>query len=499
MAVAGAGIANSLRRTMNTFTNASQVERWSVFELTLRGPQDGNPFVEVSLRADFQYKHRAVEAEGFYDGEGTYKVRFMPDQCGAWTYTTSSNALELDGASGEFQCVPPNPTNHGPVRVAHSHHFAYADNTPYVPVGTTCYVWNHQGDELEEQTLQSLVTAPFNKIRMCVFPKDYDYSKNEPQRHAFEKKLDGTWNYERFNPDFFQHLELRVANLMMLGIEADLILFHPYDRWGYSTMDAETNERYLRYIVARLASYRNIWWSFANEFDILSGIAMQDWDRYFQLVQECDPSQHLRSIHNCRGFYDHGKPWVTHCSIQHSDLSRVSEWIRQYNKPVVVDECCYEGNINHGWGNIPAQELVHRFWEGFARGGYVGHGETYMHPQDILWWSKGGVLHGQSPARIAFLRHIIEQGPAEGLEAQDWYWDAACAALPGKYYLMYFGNRQPLFRDITIPNDKSFIIDLLDTWDMTITRIPGTYSGTCRVHLPGKPYLALRITRVGGE
>src|SRR5690606_13316316 len=120
-------------------------------------------------------------------------------------------------------------------------------------------------------------------------------------------------------------------------------------------------------------------------------------------------------------FYDHSKPWVTHCSIQHQDLSQATTWRKQYRKPVVVDECAYEGNINHNWGNITAQEMTHRFWEGFARGGYVGHGETYLHPEDILWWSKGGVLHGQSPARIAFLRELMEGGPP--LDPVDEHWD----------------------------------------------------------------------------
>jgi hypothetical protein len=298
------------------------------------------------------------------------------------------------------------------VSVRSQFHFVYADGAPYIPVGTTCYVWNHQRDALEECTLETLKTAPFNKLRMCVFPKHYDYNQNEPVYHPFEGAPIGNgtrWDFTRFNPVFFQHLESRIGDLLKLGVEADLILFHPYDRWGYSTMDRATDERYLRYIVARLAAYRNVWWSFANEYDLMPAKTMQDWDRLFQLVQECDPYQHLRSIHNCREFYDHAKPWVTHCSIQSSDLARAAEWRKLYRKPVVFDECCYEGNINHGWGNIPAQEMVHRFWEGFARGGYVGHGETYVHPEDILWWSKGGALHGQSPQRIAFLRRIMDQ------------------------------------------------------------------------------------------
>ena len=41
-------------------------------------------------------------------------------------------------------------------------------------------------------------------------------------------------------------------NCSSSGIEADLILFHPYDRWGYSNMGAENDDRYLRYVVARL-------------------------------------------------------------------------------------------------------------------------------------------------------------------------------------------------------------------------------------------------------
>ena len=147
------------------------VERWGIFELPLNGPKDGNPFVDVELSAEFRFKNRAVPAEGFYDGDGIYKIRFMPDAIGTWHYETKSNSGELDGKAGQFTCIAPSPGNHGPVRVVATHHFSYEDGTPYYPVGTTCYVWNHQGDELEEQTLATLKDAPFNKMRMCVFPK----------------------------------------------------------------------------------------------------------------------------------------------------------------------------------------------------------------------------------------------------------------------------------------------------------------------------------------
>ncbi len=71
-------------------------------------------------------------------------------------------------------------------------------------VGTTCYAWTHQGDELEEQTLKTLKTAPFNKLRMCVFPKHYGWNENEPVYYPFERTASGEWDFARFNPAYFQ-------------------------------------------------------------------------------------------------------------------------------------------------------------------------------------------------------------------------------------------------------------------------------------------------------
>ena len=405
-------------------------EQWNIFELNLEGPAEGNPFLDVELSCEFSYKKRIIRTEGFYDGDGSYKVRCMPDMEGEWHYRTISNVTELDGVTGSFTCTPASTGNHGPVKVHDTYHFAYADGHSYVPVGTTCYVWNLQGDELEERTLKTLESAPFNKMRMSVFPKRYSFNTNEPPNYPFPGEVTREWdpsmmwssrteeppdfwNFRYFNPAYFQHLENCILDLRARCIEADLILFHPYDAgaWGFDRMPREVNDRLLHYLVARLGAIRNVWWSFANEYDLFTGRTMEDWDHYMQLVQEIDPYQHLRSIHNCFSFYDHTKPWVTHCSVQSHFLSRVPRWRDKYNKPIVIDECGYEGDLPMSWGNISAEAMVSRFWTGFIQGGYVGHGETYLNEQEELWWSKGGVLRGDSVPRIAFLRKIFEQSP----------------------------------------------------------------------------------------
>ena len=72
------------------------VERWGIYEIRLSGPQAGNPYTDVRLSGHFRYRNRIVDADGFYDGDGVYLIRFMPDEPGEWTYTTSSNTAALD-------------------------------------------------------------------------------------------------------------------------------------------------------------------------------------------------------------------------------------------------------------------------------------------------------------------------------------------------------------------------------------------------------------------
>ena len=499
---------------------AAPVEQWGAAEIELAGPQDGNPFVDVELSATFRQGMRSLQVAGFYDGDGKYKIRFMPDAVGSWEYETRSNRSTLSGKTGKVQAVAPKPGNRGPVGVRNTWHFAYADGTPFWQVGTTSYSWTNQPAALQEQTLRTLAAAPFNKLRMGVFPKRHAFNTNEPPLYPFEGKAPAQWDFSRFNPAFFRNFEQRVGRLRDLGIEADIILFHPYDKghWGFDAMPAAANERYLRYIVARLAAYRNVWWSMANEFDFIKSKSMEDWDRYFQIVQASDPYQHPRSIHNALVFYNHNKPWVTHVSVQSGSLATDYEravLLRDvYNKPVVYDEVKYEGNFPQRWGNLTPQEMVLRFWEGAIAGAYVGHSETYTSPDEVVWWAKGGVLRGQSPARLEFFRKILSESPAQGLEPIDKWQGFPFAGQHGQYYLGYFGSEAPSSWPVVLHNKgladgMAFRAEVIDTWNMTVTPVPGVFEVRKRdaysfadkdgrsIALPGRPYMALRLVRAG--
>ena len=504
---------------------ASAVEQWGLFELALKGPAGGNPFTDVQFAAQFKQGTNIVVANGFYDGDGIYRARFMPELQGKWNYTTVSNARKLNGQTGSFRVTKPSRQNHGPVQVAHAYHFAYADRAPYEELGTTCYVWEWQPEPLQEQTLKTLASAPFNKIRFCVFPKRYVWNTNEPILYPFEGHPNTNWDFTRFNPKYFQHLEQRVADLQKLGIEADLILFHPYDEghWGFDRMPAEADDRYLQYVVARLSAYRNVWWSLANEWDFMRRKKESDFVRFGEIVSLADPYHHLLSIHYGTKLFNYSLPWITHSSIQDgraaSDPARARVDRDKYHKPVVYDEVQYEGNIPSGWGRLSAEELVYRFWNATVAGTYCGHGETYKSDDQVLWWSKGGVLKGQSPARLAFLNKVLADSPAEGIDPIDKA-HPECGGQPGKYYLVYLGKQavtnwgfeipKPAPDQAQLADGAKFTAEILDTWNMTVTPVPGVLTLKQKddssyadangrsIPLPGKPYIAIRIKRVGG-
>ncbi|HEU5080757.1 MAG TPA: DUF5060 domain-containing protein [Opitutaceae bacterium] len=507
------------RASSTAATPTDSVEKWGIFELELKGPAEGNPFVDVRLSAVFTDGAHTHEVDGFYDGDDVYRVRFMPEATGVWHYETKSNVWPLTGKTGAFTVTPATKNNHGPVRVRNTFHFGYADGTPFKPVGTTIYNWLDTPEDWQELTLKTLASAPFNKARMLILPQTESFRKKfAPPRWPFAGTPPRNWDLARFNPDFFRHYEQRLAQLRDLGIEADLILFNPYGKpWGFDTMSAEQNERYVRYVVARFAAYRNVWWSLANEFDFVRTKTMADWDRLFQIVQAADPYNHLRSIHNGALIYDHNKPWVTHVSMQNGaaveEPGRAELYRDVWRKPVVYDEVKYEGDSHYRWGNLTGEEMVHRFWCGTVAGTYVGHGDYFYRDDTDTWTSFGGRLHGESAPRIAFLRKVLEDGPAEGLDPIDKWQDPNTAGQPGRYYLIYFGHAAPtswpfqLYKN-GVADGQRYRIDVLDTWAMTVTPVPGEFvtkkldnyhfvdAKGGAVALPGKPGIALRIRRI---
>lgn len=517
-----------------------RVEQWGLQEISLQSNlAHANPFTDVDVRGRFSSGSRTVEVYGFYDGNHTWKVRFMPEQQGEWSYITLSNDAQLSGKSGRFLVGPPRGNNHGPVKVRNTYHFAYADGTPYFPLGTTLYNWLNRDRDLEGRTLNTLEKGPFNKVRFLVFPKWMAFNHVEPPRFPYVKAADGRFDLDRFDAEFFAHYEARLKDLQALGIEADIILFHPYDKWGFAEMDGRHDQRYLRYLVARFAAFRNVWWTLANEFDVFR--SQKNWKELGELLATVDPYGHLRGIHNCcLRFYDNSQAWIDHVILQDITAQRwpttsgtvgqIELDARRIGKPIMVDEYGYEGNIAQPWGNLGPRESVEIHWKLTMAGAYGSHGETYLNPGHLLWWSVGGDLIGEAPTRLAFLKKIMMEAPFAEMEPAPEVikgGDDTVTALAkrGSYYLFHVAQKKQapewnigFFGPATpsnplpappLPNDafKSpsplefvlgegiFRVDMIDTWNMKVYPL-GYTDGPSQKFLPEMAPGVIRFFKV---
>ena len=517
------------------------MKQYETFELTFSGRILSEDYADIPLTAVFSCGSQTKTVQGFYDGDGLYKVRFLPEEPGAYTWLVTGAV----SAEGTEICQPADIEHHGLVKAVDTH-FEFEDGKLFTPFGTTVYALAHQDDALVEQTLETLKAAPFNKVRMCVFPKDYDYNHNEPPYYAFEKTADGSWDVRRPCIAFWHRFETILERITEMGIQADLILFHPYDRWGFSALSREDNLLFLDYLLRRLSAKPGIWWSLANEYDLCAAKSLSDWEEIESFVAHNDPYGHLLSCHNCFCFWDAARPGITHASIQTKGLSELPRWIAKYQKPVIIDECCYEGNLPHFWGSISAREMVYRFWRCAASGAYCTHGETFLADDEVLWWAKGGILRGESPERIAFLRKIIESipGPLTAnsggvfqliqmseqeiettlsqhpeypgefirllhasicrMEADDRTVHLAgeheWAAHAGDDAWLWFNDRQCFGEQtLQLPEGRHYRVELIDVWEMTSTVLNENACGTTKIRLPGKEGLAVLAVSQRGQ
>ena len=159
---------------------------------------------------------------------------------------------------------------------------------------------------------------------------------------------------------------------------------------------------------------------------------------------------------------------------------------------------------------------------------------TRTEEKDVVWWAKGGRLNGQSPARIAFLRGIIESLPgplepvsggfAEFAHMEDETLRVTISRFPDGFqsflnsiarmdrlerelfyaveynyeghcgdeaFLTYLDDQCAALYEMNLPEDRLYCVDVIDTWEMTRHTVLRDAKGRIKVSLPGKPYMAV--------
>lgn len=77
--------------------------------------------------------------DGFYEGKGRYRIRFVPKEVKEWRYQIVSNVTQLNGTSGQFTSIDPWPG------VQHKDNIAPLQKWWSDSTAPEDYLGNHQG------------------------------------------------------------------------------------------------------------------------------------------------------------------------------------------------------------------------------------------------------------------------------------------------------------------------------------------------------------------
>lgn len=245
--------------------------KWHKYELAfLSSMTYENPVQEVlNFEVSFTSPTGIIRTiNGFWDGEQTWKARFMPDETGRWTYeTVCSDAKNtgLNGQKGSFQCKTGTDQKaiyqHGPVINPKGTFFlTHADGTPFFWLA--CTAWNgalKSKDGEWDQYLQHRVNNNYTAIQLVT-----------TQWRGCEKSSEGLVAFEgsgriRINPVFFRLIDKKIDKVNEYGLVAAPVILWALQGGpgrelspGYYLPDDQAI-LLAKYIVARYGANHVVW------------------------------------------------------------------------------------------------------------------------------------------------------------------------------------------------------------------------------------------------
>ncbi len=450
--------------------------------LTLPAAPAGNPFTDLSLTGELRPAGGpAVTVTGFCDSADgtTYRIRFMPRRTGRHEYRLQLAAPDgTHPVEGSFEAVEAGRPGLVEVDPEFPYHFRYSGSGQH-------YFWNStttyaligvRDDQAIAAGLERLARLGVNRIRAALIPPrvssgqqwyepavvtddTFTFCVNVWPAERPDDVKDPGFDTSRFNVAHFQKYERLLRRARDLGIQVSVI---PYvdgrlpgvDPFRPERAGCPDEERYYRYLVARLAAFSNVMWDVTNEWHLFR---TEPWvNQMGALIRASDPYGHLISVHGHSKFPFHAAPWVSFAMYQSWDEHGGYDFLLRHRReqaatgrplPQINEEYGYEDHYPKGWGEsrvAPARSADNRrrlAWEMTMAGAYQTTGERADVP------GQGGWITGRGNATMVMLegyRHLrafFEKLPWWRLDpAPELVEGARCLAEPGRHYVLYLAS-----------------------------------------------------------
>jgi hypothetical protein len=255
---------------------------------TRSGVEHENPFMDVVVEGIFRGPSgNEFRIPGFYDGDGTWRVRFSPPESGQWAARVVSRPTDPDlDRDGTFDVVEGDAA--GFLRSAPGRGFGFENEAgePVFILGDTVYdLFGYAASGFDTRSfIERRAKQGFNLLRALM-----PVSSAVASRRSFavqEESPASTWlkaetwpwggserlpNFGRFNLDYFRTVDRVVQDAEKVGLGLELIL----EGLGYefpfncrNIFVAEWEEEWIRYLIARYDAYTCVYfWTLLNEYE----------------------------------------------------------------------------------------------------------------------------------------------------------------------------------------------------------------------------------------
>jgi hypothetical protein len=343
--------------------DAAVIGQWKRYVVSLPNPNvGGNPF-EVELDGRFTHlpSGRTVQVPGFYAGNGNWRIFFMPDAQGEWSYVTTSPDPELNGRSGTLVCTASGlPGRLVPVENRWRMSEAGFDIPVILPVGD----WFKRPRSREETDrffawARDVVGARAIGITLAYFTLGQEIG---PYVEGQEGRTFNIPFWDRLNQLFDAARDAGMGHYVRIYSDDE----NNPTRNGIGPRSAE-ELRLLRYTLARLGPYPVVIWD--SGIDI-SEYRDNSWIHWFaDWMQENDPWNHpvgSRSLGGSGGLHP---PTATYFSDGTDELPSREAFVETWQSRSVSTAMTDSWREDYERGGFTRQTIRRAVWQMALTGG----------------------------------------------------------------------------------------------------------------------------------
>jgi hypothetical protein len=353
----------------------TEVGKWMRYEVSLSNPSwSGNPF-DLEFQGVFTHvsSGRKVTQLGFYAGGNVWKIYFMPDELGEWTFKTESSDADLSGKTGSFLSIP---SDHPGRLLSDGNRWKFSDSGEYVsPMILATREWFKATET--KNGIGDFIRWADEKAGSMIIGTTLTYFNHKQDEMPYLKGQEGIY----FNIEMWDRLNSHYDALRDCGMGFYIMFFSDDEESpNLYNIKAQSKEeiRLFRYAVARFSAYPMVMWDTGIDIGEYRNNSWIDW--FVDWFLKHDPWKHPVSSRTGGGSGGKFPAKANYYSDGAKELPSYSQIVSTWKDRSVPTAYTDRWRENYSRGNFDPAKIRRAAWEVGLVGGpviYFSGNETH--------------------------------------------------------------------------------------------------------------------------